>query len=75
MVISEQSQENFIRGYLLIPLHQLQSLTFDVVLTADNVRKNWWQSPAFELGRGYLDIELPCILVLQIERYVVLLCE
>ena len=58
---------NFQHGdYLLVALHQLQGLTFDVVLSADDVREDWWKSPAVQLGRWYFDVEVTGVLVLEI---------
>lgn len=61
-------------GYFLVSLHQLQCLTFNIVLPTNDVGENNWKSPAVEFGGRNLDVELASVLVLQVKFNVILLC-
>lgn len=61
-------------AYLLVALHQLKGLTFNIVLTANDIGEDWGKPSAVELGRWYLDVELTSVLVLEIKLDIVLLC-
>jgi hypothetical protein len=58
----------------LIALHQFQRLTFDVVLSTNDVGEHSWEPPAVEFGRRNLDVELASVLVLQVKLNAILLC-
>ena len=57
----------------MVALHQFQRLTFDVVLSTNNVGEHSWEPSAVELGGRDLHVELASVLVLQVELNIVLL--
>ena len=59
--------------YLLIALHQLEGLAFDVVLATYNVGEDWGQVTSIHFRPRDLNVEMTSILVFELKLYVILL--